>query len=370
MPPRRDFYEALEVSRDASDENIKRAYRKMALKYHPDRNPGDKEAEDRFKECSAAYQILADPEKRAQYDRFGAAAFEGQGGGFDFSGGFEDIFSGIFGDLFGQTRGGGRGRSRARRGDDLRYNLDLGFEEAAFGSEKTIAVPRMATCETCDGNGAKPGTKAKTCSGCRGSGQVRFQQGFFSIAKTCGQCSGQGTVIGDPCPKCQGQGVVRRTQNLSVKIPAGVDTGSRLKLRGEGEAGGGGGPAGDLYVVIRVREHALFRREDSDVICDIPLSFPQAALGTDLEVPTLEGKQKMRIPPGTQSGALFRLKGKGIADLRGYGRGDHVVRVVVETPRKLTKRQQELLEEFAKSSGQEVHPMSRGFLDKVKEMFG
>jgi molecular chaperone DnaJ len=199
---------------------------------------------------------------------------------------------------------------------------------------------------------------------------VRFQQGFFSIAKTCGQCNGQGSVIGDPCTKCQGQGAIRRTQNLSVKIPAGVDTGSRLKLRGEGEAGGGGGPAGDLYVVIRVKEHALFRREDSDVICDFPLSFPQAALGADIEVPTIEGKHKMRIPPGTQSGALFRLKGKGIADLRGYGRGDHVVRVVVETPRKLTKRQQELLEEFAKSTGQEVHPMSRGFFEKVKEMFG
>lgn len=373
MPPRRDFYEVLEVSRDASDEDIKRAYRKQALKYHPDRNPGDKEAEERFKECSAAYQILCDPEKRAQYDRFGAAAFEGPGGGFDFSAGFEDIFSGIFGDFFGQARGGGGGRggrTRARRGDDLRYNLDLGFEEAAFGCEKTITVPRMATCDTCDGQGAKPGTKPKTCSGCRGSGQVRFQQGFFSIAKTCGQCNGQGSVIGDPCAKCQGQGAIRRTQNLSVKIPAGVDTGSRLKLRGEGEAGGGGGPAGDLYVVIRVKEHALFRREDSDVICDFPLSFPQAALGADIEVPTIEGKHKMRIPPGTQSGALFRLKGKGIADLRGYGRGDHVVRVVVETPRKLTKRQQELLEEFAKSTGQEVHPMSRGFFEKVKEMFG
>jgi len=370
MPQRRDFYEVLEVSRDASDEDIKRAYRKQALKYHPDRNPGDKAAEDKFKECSAAYQILSDPEKRAQYDRFGAAAFDGNGGGFDFGAGFEDIFSGIFGDFFGQTRGGGRSRSRARRGDDLRYNLDLAFEEAAFGSEKTISVPRMSTCETCDGQGAKPGTKPKTCSGCRGSGQVRFQQGFFSIAKTCGQCGGQGSVIADPCPKCQGQGVVRRTQSLSVKIPAGVDTGSRLKLRGEGEAGAAGGPAGDLYVVVRVREHALFRREDSDVICDIPLSFPQAALRADIEVPTLEGKHKMRFPPGTQSGALFRLKGKGIADLRGYGRGDHVVRVVVETPRKLTKRQKELLEEFAKTSGQEVHPMSRGFFEKVKEMFG
>jgi molecular chaperone DnaJ len=364
----RDFYEVLGVGRQASEEELKRAYRKMALKYHPDRNPGDKEAEERFKEASAAYQVLCDPERRAQYDRFGAAAFEG-GGGFDFSAGFEDIFSGIFSDFFGGPRSA-RSQSRARRGDDLRYNLDLTFEEAAFGSEKSISLPRMVACETCHGKGTKPGTSPKTCPACRGSGQVRFQQGFFSIAKVCGQCNGQGSMITDPCAKCGGVGALRRTQNLSVKIPAGVDTGSRLKLRGEGEAGGAGGPSGDLYVVIRVKEHPLFRREENDVVCDMPLSFPQAALGTDIEVPTLEGKMRMRIPPGTQSGAVFRLKGKGIPDLQGYGRGDHLVRIVIETPRKLTARQRELLEEFARMSGEEVHPLSKGFLEKVKEMFG
>jgi molecular chaperone DnaJ len=366
---RRDLYEVLGVSREASADDIKRAYRKLALKYHPDRNPGDKAAEESFKEASAAYQVLSDAERRAQYDRFGHAAFDGAGGGFDFGAGFEDIFSGIFGEFLGGARTG-RGRARARRGDDLRYNLDLSFEEAAFGAEKQIRVPRMSPCDACHGKGAKAGSSAKTCVGCQGSGQVRFQQGFFSIAKTCGQCNGQGSVITDPCPKCQGQGVVRRTQSLSVKIPAGVDMGSRLKLRGEGEAGFGGGPAGDLYVVVRVLEHPLFQREENDVICDMPVSFPQAALGTDIEVPTLEGKARLRIPTGTQSGTRFRMRGKGIADIRGYGRGDHIVRVVVETPRKLTGKQREILEEFARSSGEEVHPLSRGFLEKVKEMFG
>jgi len=367
----RDFYEVLGVDRGCNDEELKRAYRKMALKYHPDRNPGDKEAEERFKEASAAYQVLSDADRRAQYDRFGHAAFDGfgGGGGFDFNAGFEDIFSGIFSDFFGQPRSG-RAQSRARRGEDLRYNLDLTFEEAAFGVEKSISLPRMATCETCHGKGAKPGTSPKQCAACRGSGQVRFQQGFFSIAKVCGQCNGRGSTISDPCPKCGGQGAVRRTQSLSVKIPPGVDSGSRLKLRGEGQAGAAGGPSGDLYVVIRVQDHPLFRREENDVICDMPISFPQAALGTDLEVPTLEGKMRMRIPPGTQSGAVFKLKGKGVADLHGYGRGDHLVRVIIETPRKLTARQRELLEEFARMSGEEVHPMSKGFLEKVKEMFG
>ncbi len=370
MPPsRRDFYEVLGVGRDANDDEIKRAYRKCALKFHPDRNPDDKEAEERFKEASAAYHVLSDAERRTSYDRFGHAAFEGPGGagGFDFGAGFEDIFSGIFGDFFG---GAARGRGRARRGEDLRYNLDLTFEEAAFGAEKTISVPRMIECDACHGKGSRGGAAPKACQTCKGSGQVRFQQGFFSIAKTCASCSGQGAIITDPCTKCRGQGAVRKTQSLSVKIPAGVDSGSRLKLRGEGEAAPGGGAAGDLYVVIRVLEHPLFRREDNDVVCDIPVSFPQAALGTDIEVPTLEGKIRMRVPPGTQSGATFKLKGKGIADLRGYGRGDQLVRVIVETPRKLTSKQRELLEEFARSSGEEVHPLSRGFLDKVKEMFG
>ena len=366
----RDFYEVLGVGREASDEELKRAYRKMALKCHPDRNPGDKQAEESFKEASTAYQVLSDPERRARYDRFGAAAFDGMAaGGFDFSAGFEDIFSGIFSDFFGGPRAG-RSRSRSRRGEDLLYNLDLRFEEAAFGAEKNITVPRLATCDVCQGRGTRPGTSPRSCSACRGSGQVRFQQGFFSIAKTCGQCNGQGSMITDPCAKCSGQGAIRRTQQLSVKIPPGVDTGSRLKLRGEGEAGVGGGPSGDLYVVIRVQEHPLFRREENHVVCEMPVSFPQAALGSEIEVPTINGKSRMRIPPGTQSGAVFRLKGKGIHDLHGYGRGDHIVRVVVETPRKLTGRQRELLEEFARASGEGAHPLSKGFLDKVKEMFG
>lgn len=371
MAQKRDYYEVLGVSRSASEDEIKKAYRKLALKHHPDRNPGDKAAEERFKEASEAYQMLSDADRRAQYDRFGHAAFEqGMGpGGFDFAAaGFEDIFSDIFGDFFGASRG--RGRTRSRRGEDLRYNLDVSFEEAIFGADKTISVPRLVACEACRGQGTKDGAARSTCSACRGSGQVRFQQGFFTIAKTCGQCNGQGSIIKDPCRRCGGSGVARTTQTLSIKIPPGVDTGSRLKLRGEGEAGLSGGPAGDLYVVLNVGEHPLFRRQENEIICEVPLSFPQAALGAEIEVPTLEGKVKMKLAPGTQSGSVFRLKGKGVPDVRGYGRGDELVRVTIETPRKLTARQRELLEEFAKLSGEDVQPMTKGFLDKVKEMFG
>lgn len=371
MATKADYYELLGVSRNATEEEIKKAYRKAALRYHPDRNPGDKAAEEKFKELSEAYQVLSDPEKRAQYDRYGHAAFE-QGGagfnGFDFTGNFEDIFGDIFGDFFGV---GGRGRRRAQRGEDLSYNLEISFEEAAFGTEKTISVPRTIVCEICQGSGAKPGTAPKTCATCRGSGQVRFQQGFFTVARTCNRCGGHGQVITDPCPTCRGTGTVRKASTLQVKIPAGVDTGARLKLRGEGEVGPAGGVPGDLYVLIRVREHPLFERQHNDVVCEIPISFPQAALGTEIEVPTLEGKIKMKIPPGTQSGNVFRLRGKGIPDLRGGGRGDQLVRVVVEVPRKLTARQRELLEEFARLDGEEdVHPMTKSFFDKVKELFG
>lgn len=367
---KRDYYEVLGVERDASADDIKKAYRKVAMKYHPDKNPGDKAAEEKFKEASAAYQILCDPERRAQYDRFGHAAFEQGGGfgGFEFAGaGFEEMFGDLFGDLFG---GGRRGRSRTRRGDDLRYDLEINFEDAVFGAERKITVPRLASCADCKGSGSRNNAPRDTCGTCRGSGQLRFQQGLFSIAKTCGQCQGQGTVLKDPCRTCGGGGAVRSQQSLSVRIPAGVDTGSRLKLRGEGEAGQNGGPAGDLYVVLHVREHPLFTREGNDVLCEVPIGFTQAALGADIEVPTPHGKMKVKVPAGTQSGNIFRLKGKGVPDVRGYGQGDALVRVVVETPRKLTAKQRELLEEFARLSGEEVHPISKGFFDKMKEMFG
>jgi molecular chaperone DnaJ len=366
---KRDYYEVLGVEPNASVEEIKKAYRKLALKDHPDRNPGDKAAEERFKQASEAYQILSDPERRAQYDRFGHAAFEpGAGfGGFDFSSsGFEDIFSDIFGDFFG----GRRGRSRARRGDDLRYDLEIGFEEAIRGVEKKIEVPRLVACTACAGLGTKDGRPRETCGTCRGTGQVRYQQGLFSIAKTCGHCQGQGTLLRDPCRSCGGSGAERSTQTLSVRIPAGVDSGSRLKLRGEGEGGSNGGPAGDLYVVLHVRQHPLFTRDGNDVVCEVPIGFTQAALGAEIDVPTVEGKVKLKVPAGTQSGNVFRLKGKGVPDVRGYGRGDALVRVVVETPRKLSAKQRALLEEFARISGEEVHPISKGFFEKVKEIFG
>jgi len=367
---KRDYYEVLGVERTAGVEEIKKAYRKIALKCHPDRNPGDKHAEERFKEASEAYQILCDAERRAQYDRFGHAAFEhGPGfGGFDFSAaGFEDIFGDIFGDFFGSPR---RGRSRSRRGEDLRYDLQISFEEAVFGAEKTIRIPRPTTCGDCRGTGSKNGAPRETCTACRGSGQLRYQQGLFSIAKACGQCQGQGTVLRDPCRTCGGAGAVRSQHTLSVRIPAGVDTGSRLKLRGEGEAGANGGGTGDLYVVLHVSEHPLFTRDGNDIICNVPIGFTHAALGAEIDVPTPHGKVKMKIPAGTQSGNVFRLKGKGVPDVRGYGHGDALVRVVVETPKKLSAKQRELLEEFARLSGEEVHPLSKGFFDKVKEMFG
>ena len=369
-PPKRDYYEVLGVGRDASQDEVKKAYRRLALKFHPDRNPGDKEAEERFKEASEAYQVLAEAERRAQYDRFGHAAFDAQSGfgGFDFSAGFEDLFSDIFGDFFGGPRRRGRGRSR--RGDDLRYDLSIKFEEAVFGCEKRISVPRSSTCEACQGRGTHGGTAPKTCPSCRGSGQIRFQQGFFSIAKTCTQCGGQGSVVTDPCRECSGSGRVRLTRELEVKIPAGVDEGSRLKLRAEGEAGIGGGPAGDLYIVLDIEEHPIFSRDGKHLLCDIPVSFPQLALGAEIEVPTLEEKTRLKIPAGTQSGAVFRLKGKGIPDLQGYARGDQIVRVSVEIPKKLSAQQKELLEEFARVSGSEIGPLSKGFLEKVREMFG
>jgi molecular chaperone DnaJ len=371
---KRDYYEILGVTRGANEEDLKKAYRRLAVQYHPDRNPGDKQAEERFKEINEAYQVLSDPERRAQYDRFGHAAFQGQQGasgfGFDFSQGFEEVFSDIFGDFFGTGRG--RSRSRSRRGEDLRYDLEFEFEEAARGTEKIVKFQRLMTCEGCNGSRARGGAEGvKTCPNCRGTGQVRTQQGFFSIATTCGQCRGEGMVISDPCPKCQGQGRIRKPVSLSVRIPPGVDNGSRLKLRGEGEAGFAGGAPGDLYVVVHVKEHELFVRQDNDIVIEVPVSFPQAALGAEVEVPTLDGKMTVKVPAGTQSGKVFRLKGKGFTDLHGYGRGDQLVRITVETPRRLSARQRELLEEFARASGEDInHPLSKGFVDKLKEMFG
>jgi molecular chaperone DnaJ len=366
---KRDYYEVLGVSRTAGDDELKKAYRKLALQCHPDKNPG-KEAEERFKELNEAYQILSDPQRRAQYDRFGHAAFEQNGGmGFDFAGGFDDILGDLFGDFFGTGRGRS-GRSRIRRGADLQYQLEISFVEACRGCEKTLSVPRLARCEACGGRGARAGSAPQTCPQCNGSGQMRFQQGFFSIAKTCGKCNGHGQIITNPCPSCEGAGARRVTYTVNVKIPAGVDAGSRLKLRGEGEAGANGGPSGDLYVLLDVQEHPIFVRDGHDLVCEVPLSFAQAALGTEVEVPTLDGSVKVKVPGGTQSGHLFRLRGRGVADLNGYGTGDELVRIVVETPRKLTARQRELLEEFAKLSGEDVHPLSKSFFDKVKSMLG
>lgn len=368
MSAKKDYYELLGVSRNASEEEIKKTYRKLALQYHPDRNPGDKQAEEKFKEVSEAYQILSDAEKRAKYDQYGHAAF-GEGGpfsgGFDFTAGFEDVF----GDIFGEFFGGGARRGRGR-GDDLRYNLTLKFEEAVSGTEKKIKIPRHGPCETCHGSGAKTGTAPQTCPTCRGRGQVSFQQGFFSVSRTCSQCHGQGTIVKDPCANCSGSGQLRKLHTLNVKIPGGVDTGSRLKLRAEGESAPAGGAPGDLYVVIQVEPHPIFIRENLDILCDVPISIAQAALGAEIDVPTLDGKVKMKIPAGTQSGKVFRMKGKGVNDVQGYHQGDHRVRVSVETPTHLTARQKELLKEFATAGGEDVNPMAKGFLDKMKDLFG
>jgi molecular chaperone DnaJ len=371
LASKKDYYELLGVGRNANEEEIKKAYRKLALQYHPDRNPGDKQAEEKFKEVSEAYSVLSDAQKRAQYDQFGHAAF-GEGGpfagGFDFSAsGFEDIFGDIFGEFFGSGQSRRRGRGR---GEDLRYNMTLKFEEAVAGVEKKIKIPRHGPCETCRGTGAKAGTAPQTCPTCRGRGQVSFQQGFFSVSRTCSPCQGQGTIIKDPCETCRGAGRVRTMHTLSVKIPAGVDNGSRLKLRSEGETGPAGGSPGDLYVVIQVEPHPIFVRDQLDIICDVPVSFVQAALGAEIDVPTLDGKVKMKIPSGTQSGKVFRMKGKGVKDIQGYQQGDQHVRVTVETPTHLTSKQKELLKEFAALGSEDVNPLAKGFFDKMKELFG
>jgi molecular chaperone DnaJ len=363
---KRDYYEVLGVNRQANAAELKTAYRKLALQYHPDRNPGDAVAEDRFKEASEAYEVLSDPEKRARYDRFGHAGnvFEGFGG-FNPSS-INDVLGEIFGDIFGggRTRRGGR-----NRGADLRYNLEVTFEEAAFGSEVQVKIPKPKRCEACEGTGSRD-KQLRTCPSCGGAGELRYTQGFFSVSRPCTTCGGAGSMPTAPCPQCRGAGRIEAQSTLTVKIPPGVDTGTRVRLTGEGEPGEHGGPPGDLYVVVHVKDHPLFVREDTEVLCEMPISFIQAALGAQLDVPTLEGKVKLKIPGGTQSGKVFRLKGKGIPHLHGSGRGDQHVRVVVETPTHLTAEQKALLERFGELAGEQTHPQTKSFFDKVRELFG
>lgn len=374
---KKDFYDVLGVAKDASDRDIKKAFRRMAMKYHPDRNPDDKSAEDAFKEVNEAYEILSDKQKKAAYDQYGHAGIDqngmgGQGGFGGGAGGFGDIFGDVFGDIFGQQGHGGGRRSHVQRGADLRYTMDLSLEEAVKGCEKTITVPTLVPCEVCDGSGAKPGTSAKTCGTCGGIGQVRMQQGFFSVQQTCPSCHGEGQVVSDPCTSCHGQGRKQQTKKLSVKIPAGVDTGDRIRLSGEGEAGSHGGPSGDLFVQVNVRDHAIFERDGKHLYCEVPISFIDAALGGELEVPTLESRVKLKIPAETQTGKLFRLRGKGIKPVRGGAVGDLLVRVVVETPVNLSGKQKELLREFesAMDERQKHHgPKKHGFFDSVKKFF-
>ncbi len=369
------YYEVLSISKTATDAEIKKAYRRAAQKFHPDRNPDNAAAEDKFREAKEAYEILSDAQKRAAYDQFGHAGVDpsmgGGGGGAGFGGGanFSDIFGDVFGDIFGGGGGGGRGGQRVYRGADLRYNLELPLEEAVQGSTVKIRVPTYTTCKSCDGSGAKKGTQPTTCTTCGGHGQVRMQQGFFSVQQTCPRCKGSGSIIGAPCGDCHGQGRVKEQKTLSVKVPAGVDSGDRIRLAGEGEAGENGGPPGDLYVQIQVKEHAIFKRDDANLYCEVPISYVTAALGGELEVPTLSGRVVLRIPEETQTGKLFRMRGKGVKPVRGGSVGDLLCRVVVETPIKLSNKQKELLRDLESSmEGHGKHsPQAHSWLDGVKK---
>jgi molecular chaperone DnaJ len=366
---KRDYYEVLGVNRDAPDDELKKSYRRLAMKFHPDRNPDNPKAEEHFKEAKEAYEILSDPNKRSAYDQYGHAGVDpSAGGGAGFSG-FADAFGDIFGDIFG----GGRGRSNVYRGADLRYNLEISLEEAARGTETKIRIPALEECETCHGTGAKPGTQPVSCPTCGGHGQVRMQQGFFSIQQTCPKCHGSGRIVPTPCATCHGAGRVKKHKTLSVKIPAGVDEGDRIRLSGEGEAGTNGGPPGDLYVVIHISQHAVFTRDHNDLHCEMPISITTAALGGEIEIPTLDGSAKIRIPAETQTGRIFRLRGKGIKGVRSAQHGDLMCHVVVETPVNLTARQRELLQELEEISAAEDgqhNPRAKSWMDKVKEFFG
>ncbi|HZY74092.1 MAG TPA: molecular chaperone DnaJ [Edaphobacter sp.] len=369
-----DYYEVLSVSRDASDQELKTAYRKLAMQYHPDRNPDDPSAEEKFKECSEAYQVLSDPDKRAAYDRYGHAAFNGGGpgaGGNPFAGAQDlgDIFGDLFGEMFNMGGGGSRKASRVQRGRDLRYDMTLEFEEAVFGKEKEVTIRRMEVCTDCKGSGAARGKAPVTCTQCGGRGQQRFQQGFFSVARTCSVCGGTGTLIVDPCQTCRGETRVQAEHSILVKVPAGVEQDTRIRYQGEGEAGKFAGPAGDLYVVLNVKAHKFFERDGDDLHCVMPISFPQAALGTELEIQTLDGISTIKIPEGTQSGKEFRLKGKGVPHLNSYGKGDLIVEIRVQTPGKLTKPQKELLRQLSETMVVENTPTSRGLFSKVKDIF-
>ncbi len=387
MTTKRDYYEILGIEKGSGTDAVKRAYRSLALKHHPDRVPAEKkkEAEDKFKEISEAYAVLSDPQKKSQYDQFGHAGIDSQYSaedifrGADFSSIFENMGfggggGGIFEDIFENLGifGGGRssaGRSTPRRGRHLEFELSVSFEDAAFGTTKAINVPRAETCDTCKGEGAKPGTKKTTCPTCGGRGQIQQSTGFFSIRQTCPKCRGEGKIIKNPCAKCGGAGIYRATKKIEVTIPAGVDTGSRLRMQNEGEAGLRGGPRGDLYIYIHVKDHSVFERHGYDIICDMPVSFTKAALGGEIEVPTLNGNVVMKIPEGTQSGKVFRLSGKGIKRLRGHGNGDELIRVSIETPTRLNSEQKRLLKEFEKSCNEKSHPIYREFIDKVGKIF-
>ena len=374
----KDFYETLGVSKDSTQSEIKKAYRKLALKYHPDKNQGDKEAESKFKEISAAYEVLSDENKRSKYDRFGHDAYTQSGGGGAGGGDPFDIFSQVFGgggggsSIFDQLFGGGGGGGRRQGpipGDDLRYDMELTFEEAVFGCKKEVNLPKSESCDSCKGSGAEPGSKVIKCGYCKGAGQVTMAQGFFSVRQECPKCHGRGDSFEKECKKCHGGGTVRKKKKISITVPEGVNNGNRMRVRGEGDAGTKGGPPGDLYVIMHVKEHDIFKRRDEDIECDIPISFATATLGGSIEVPTLDGRANLKIAPGTQSGTVLRMRGKGVKSLHGGSRGDQHVRVIVEIPTNLNSEQKDALEAFAEACGDTVHPMKDSFFEKAKRWF-